>query len=303
MGGIDVSQTYEDVLTASSWPDALPRAGNRCLRRLRSRSAWFEVYEVAAGTFALLEPHHYEEVISYLILGEARAVLLDSGLGIGDMRAEVEALTSLPVVVVNSHSHYDHVGGNHQFREVWAFDDPLEAERIERGVPPREAAGFIPVGSYTYLPEGFDRLAYEIEPSPIARRLADLEVIELGDRSLTVHHTPGHSPGSICLMDGRHGMLFTGDTLYPGTLYAHFAESDVDQYRDSLARLTGLADMVSFLCPAHNEARVSTALVGRASAAFGRIAAGEAAGGAFGEACVYAFEGLRIAVAGDARTS
>ncbi len=111
---------------SSGWPQALPRPGNQKLQRIESASSWFEIFQVSPGTFALLESRHYEEVISYLVVGNARAVLLDTGMGIGDIRAEVERLTTLPIVVVNSHSHYDHIGGNYQFAEVWAFDDDGE---------------------------------------------------------------------------------------------------------------------------------------------------------------------------------
>lgn len=300
MGGIDLSQTYEDVLMASRWPDALPRAGNQRLRRVESAAPWFEIYEVASSTFAILEPHHYEEVISYLIVGDERAVLLDTGLGIGDIRAEVEFLTTRPVVVVNSHSHYDHVGGNHQFRDVWAYDDSLEVARIERGIPATEAAAFVPPGSYMDLPQGFDPASYEIKPSSIARRLRDLDAIELGSRTLTVHHTPGHSPGSVCLLDSQESILFTGDTIYPGTLYAHFEESDFETYRRSLRRLTGMLGMVAFLCPAHNEAYVNKSLIGSVNDAFEVIAAGDAVGYPQGDAQIFGFGEFRVAVAASA---
>jgi glyoxylase-like metal-dependent hydrolase (beta-lactamase superfamily II) len=297
VGAIDLSQTYADVLDASGWPDALPRPGNQRLKRLPSAAPWFEVYEAAPATFAILEPHHYEEVISYLILGDDRAVLLDTGMGIGDIRAEVQRLTGRPIIVVNSHSHYDHVGGNHWFRDVWAFDDGLEIDRIEAGIAPVSAAQFVPPDSYREAPPGFDPSTYRIRPSSVTRRLRDLDEMELGSRALTVHHTPGHSPGSICLHDNRTGILFTGDTLYPGTLYAHFAESDFAAYRRSLGRLAALLGKVSHLCPAHNEAHASTNLVCSAREAFESIAAGEAAFHTHGDARIYTFEGFRVTTA------
>jgi glyoxylase-like metal-dependent hydrolase (beta-lactamase superfamily II) len=202
----------------SGWPQALPRQGNRKLKKRESVALWFEVYQVKAGTFALLEPHHYEEVISYLILGDERAVLFDTGMGVGNIQAEVEGLTGLPVTIVNSHSHYDHVGDNYRFAEVWAFDNESEIARIERGLTRAQCLHYLEPGSYMDLPPGFDPTAYEIRPSPVTRRLCHLDVIDLGKRTLTIHHTPGHSPGSICLLDSRDGLLFTGDTFYPGTL-------------------------------------------------------------------------------------
>ena len=258
----------------SGWPEALPRPGNQRLKRLESAAAWFEVHEVSAGTYALLEPRHYEEVISYLILGAERAVLLDTGMDIGNIRTEVERLTALPVIVVNSHSHYDHVGDNHRFGEVWAFDDDTEVARIERGLSPAECTRHLELGTYLDFPPGFYPAAYQIRPSPVTRRLHHLEVIGLGRRELTVHHTPGHSPGSLCLLDSRDGLLFTGDTFYPGMLYAHFADSDFDAYVRSLRHLVGLLDQVGHLCPAHNEAYVPTTMLMRVLEAFERIAAG-----------------------------
>jgi glyoxylase-like metal-dependent hydrolase (beta-lactamase superfamily II) len=259
-------------------------------------SPWFEVYRVADRTFALLEPHHYEEVISYLIVGAERAVLHDTGLGIGDIKSEVAALTDLPILVVNSHSHYDHVGGDWQFADVAVFDDDFEVARVENGIAaPQAATSFLPPGSFTELPAGFEWASYSIRPSPVTQRLHDLDTIDLGGRTLTVHHTPGHSPGSICLMDSQHDLLVTGDTVYPGTLYAQFAESDFAAYRQSLAWLQRLAEETAFLCPAHNEARVSAGLIGEVQFAFDRVANGKVSGRAQGQARIYDFDGFRVA--------
>jgi glyoxylase-like metal-dependent hydrolase (beta-lactamase superfamily II) len=259
----------------SQWPDILPRPGNQRLEKVGSAAPWFEIYQVGPGTFALLEPRHYEEAMSYLIAGSERAVLFDTGMGIGNIRTEVERLTHLPVVVVNSHGHYDHVGDNHRFAEVWAFDDDGEVARIERGKSLAECVEYLDPEWYLDLPPGFDPAAYQIRPSPVTRRLQHLEGIELGGRTLTVHHTPGHSAGSICLLDSGSDLLFTGDTYYPGMMYAHFEDSDFHAYRRSIAYLVGLLDRVRHLCPAHNEAYVPKERLGEVAAAFERMAAGQ----------------------------
>src|SRR5215203_318122 len=86
---------------------------------------WFVVSEPSRGVFAIREPLQVDDVRSYLIAGSEKAILVDTGTGVGDIRKIVEQLTDLPVGVVNSHSHWDHIGGN------WRFDDiaihPLEA--------------------------------------------------------------------------------------------------------------------------------------------------------------------------------
>jgi glyoxylase-like metal-dependent hydrolase (beta-lactamase superfamily II) len=276
------------------WPDVLPRLGNQRLQRLESASPWFEVYQVSPNTFALLEPNHVEEVISYLVVGTDRTALIDTGMGIGNIQTEVERLTDLSVIVVNTHSHFDHVGDNHHFAEVWAFDDDSGVTYIERGYTHAECGKFMSPDSYQDLPIGFDPNTYKIRPSSVTRRLRHLDAIELGDRTLTVHHTPGHSPDSICLLDSRDGLLFTGDTFYPGTLFAHFEDSNFEAYLKSLNYLVGLLEQVKHLCPAHNEAYAPREMLVRVLEAFEQIAAGQAAFELQDETQIYRFEGFVV---------
>jgi glyoxylase-like metal-dependent hydrolase (beta-lactamase superfamily II) len=251
---------------------------------------------VGDGTFALLEPRHYEEVISYLILGYESAALFDTGMGIDNIQAEVEQLTDLPVIVINSHGHYDHIGDNHRFDQVWAFDSEGEIVRIERGQTVEECIEYVVPGSYLELPAGFDPAAYEIRPSRVTRRLRHMETIDLGGRTLTVHHTPGHSPGSICLLDSQDALLFTGDTFYPGMLYADFEDSDFDAYRETAGYLVGLLPQVNHLCPAHNEAHVPKEALAQMQAAFDQIVAGEVPFESEEDTRIYRFEGFSLMV-------
>lgn len=71
---------------------------------------WFEVYEPVPGVYAIYEPHQAEETISYLIVGDKQALLFDTGMGISDIKKTVRELTTRPIVVLNSHTHNDHVG-------------------------------------------------------------------------------------------------------------------------------------------------------------------------------------------------
>jgi glyoxylase-like metal-dependent hydrolase (beta-lactamase superfamily II) len=280
----------------TGWPFALPRPGNQRLKRLESAGPWFEVYQVRAGIFALLEPNHDEEVISYLVLGGERAALIDTGMGVGNIQAEVERLTDGPVTVVNTHSHFDHVGDNFRFDQVWAFDDEGEVARIQRGQTGAECAEFMGPDSYRNLPAGFDPSAYQIRPAPVTRRLRHREAIDLGGRELDVHHTPGHSPGSICLLDSQEKVLFTGDTFYPGMLYADLEGSDFEQYLESVKYLAGMLDQVSHLCSAHNEAYAPKEMLLQVLAAFERIAAGQASFESQGQVRVYRFEGFGVRI-------
>ena len=83
------------------WCKKLPREEYKRLQRVLPNETWFEVYKVAPATFAIYEPHQSEETISYLIVGTKQALLLDTGMGIGDIQKIVRQLTSRPVVLLN----------------------------------------------------------------------------------------------------------------------------------------------------------------------------------------------------------
>jgi glyoxylase-like metal-dependent hydrolase (beta-lactamase superfamily II) len=80
------------------------------MKRLDSVSHWYEIYHVNSGIFAILEPNHDEKMISYLVIGTEQAALIDTGMGIGNIQTEVKRLTDLPVIVINTHGHFDHIG-------------------------------------------------------------------------------------------------------------------------------------------------------------------------------------------------
>ena len=234
------------------WWDALPREEWSAFERLPSPDDWFEVYAVADGVYAIYEPGQFEEVISYLVAGDERALLFDSGLGIGDIAAVARSLTPLEIVVLNSHTHYDHIGGNHAFDAILALDTPFTRRRA-RGSTPDAVAEFVSSAwVWKDLPEGFDRDTFRSRPFTISRFVEDGEVIDLGNRQVEVLVTPGHAPDSLCLIDRDKRLLFTGDTFYLAALYTHLEGSDFERYAETATRLAGLADDVDALLTAHN---------------------------------------------------
>ncbi len=221
-------------------------------QKIGTFQSWFEVYKVSERTFSICEPGHLDGAISYLIEGRNKAVLLDTGMGIGDIKKVIEHLTRLKVFVVNSHTHFDHVGDNHQFDEIAVFDDDFEIDNLERGQTIEELS---PKRLYRPLPKGFDPKAYKILPSKPTHLLKHEELIDLGDRKLKVLHTPGHSPGSICLLDTKSRELFTGDTFYLSSLLANLPESDSLAYSRTADYLASLAPSISVLRPSHDDSR------------------------------------------------
>ncbi len=235
------------------WWQALPRPAWSEFRRVEQSQDWFEVYEIRSDIFAIYEPGQFEEVISYLIVGSDRALLFDTGLGIGDMRRLTEELTDLDVAVLNSHTHYDHVGGNHAFATVYGTGLEYTKENA-RGRPREEVAEFVGDGwIWKELPDGFSIDDYSSLAFTVTDTVEDGQVISLGNVELEVLLTPGHAPDALCLLDRDRRLLFTGDTFYPATLYAHLPGSTFRDYEQTAERLASLAEGVDLVLPAHNE--------------------------------------------------
>ncbi len=258
------------------WCRALPRPQYKTLQRVPVSSGWFEVYRVVPGVFAVYEPHQSEETIGYLILGQKQALLFDTGMGIGDLKGVTAELTKLPIVVLNSHTHVDHVGGNWQFDTILGMDTDF-TRRNARGS--REAAQHeIASGEICGdLPKGFDRKAYATRPWKITAFKHDGDHIDLGGRSLEIIATPGHTPDAICLLDRSAGLLFTGDTYYPGPIYLFSSETDLDAYGASIQRLAVLAPQIKMVLGAHNAPVAPPSVLARLASAFEAVRSGKIA--------------------------
>jgi glyoxylase-like metal-dependent hydrolase (beta-lactamase superfamily II) len=261
-------------------------------------SAWFAVDEVEAGTWLVGEPGH---VNCFLVEGTERAVLVDTGLGLADVAAAVGALTDRPVLVVNTHSHSDHRGGNWRFAEVAAH--PLAAGTLTQPVADGYLAGYLKVAreqlaAYERAREADDRFfhlftsttrprrlpgdadQWRVLAGPAPTPLADGERISLGDRELTVLYTPGHSPDSLCLLDERAGLLFAGDTLITGDFWAHTPDTEIEVLAATLCKLADeLAGQLTAIHPAHTLRYTARPAFLRAAAdAFEAIVDGTSAG-------------------------
>jgi glyoxylase-like metal-dependent hydrolase (beta-lactamase superfamily II) len=233
------------------WCKKLPRPAYSKLERVPSADPWFEVYKIRPGIFAIYEPHQLEEVISYLVLGSDQALLFDTGMGISNIQAVVAGLTRLPVSVVNSHTHNDHVGDNWRFSDVYGMDTEFTRANA-RGSKEDAQAELAPDEICGALPAGFDAKAYATKPFHITHWLHDGDKIELGGRTLKVIGTPGHTPDAIALLDEKNGLLFTGDSFYLGPIYLYRPETDLDAYVASMEKLAALAPRLQLLLPSHN---------------------------------------------------
>jgi glyoxylase-like metal-dependent hydrolase (beta-lactamase superfamily II) len=233
--------------------------------------SWFATRPLERGIFLISEPVH---VNSFLIDGDAAAAVIDTGLGIGDIREAAEALAQHDIFAVNTHYHFDHTGGNHLFAKRFIHENGADATKREvdpdlyrrYGLFIGELLAALPryrdldeqffhflteETTPRALPAGFRLDDWRYTPTAATRTLRDGDRIDLGGRELTVIHTPGHTPDSISLFDERNGVLFGGDTINTGPIYAQLPDSDVTAFAKSARRLADIASSVRVVYVPH----------------------------------------------------
>lgn len=169
-------------------------------------------YEVAEGVFEIDE---FECASVFVIVGEERALVLDTGTGIGDLRRVIEnRITTKPYDVVLTHNHVDHAGGAGFFDSVWVH----EADRNwNRKIFPatlgmrREYAQIIASQGNKKYSYSVDTDILEWPEEPEIKFLSDGQVFDLGGRRVTFYHIPGHTPGECVAVDDKSRILFIGD--------------------------------------------------------------------------------------------
>lgn len=232
--------------------------------------SWFSVRQVADGITLVTEPHVDSLIRAnfYHVRGSEADLIVDTGTGIAPLGWVLGGLVDATrqVIAVATHAHFDHVGGMHefshrlvhpreqeslagegQFAGLLAHDFPASwRSQVEDGGHrlPEVLVDAIPF-------EGFDPRTYTLTPAATTRLVNEGDTITLGSRAFEVLHTPGHSPGGICLLDRKAGVLFSGDTVYDSRLFDGLPGSDIDSYVNSMSRLRSLAG-IQMVCPGHD---------------------------------------------------
>jgi len=249
--------------------------------------SWSTAEALAPDTWAISEHGHWEEPHCYLLAGRERAALIDTGLGVAPIRPVVEELTALPVTVLLTHAHWDHMGGAGEFGEVVCHVSEVPWLSGQFPLPLAAVKADLLRGDCAFPPQ-FDPEGYALYAGGAAG-VEDGWTVDLGGRQITALHTPGHSPGHLCWWEAERGALYAGDLLYAGTLDMFYPTTDPAAFLASVRRVAALP--IRALRPGHHSLEVSPGLAGRVLAALeGLERAGELVQGRG----VAAFDGFSI---------
>jgi glyoxylase-like metal-dependent hydrolase (beta-lactamase superfamily II) len=251
---------------------------------------WFTATQVAEKVWRISD-RGVDNV--YLVEGQEKALLIDTGIGVADLARFAATLTSLPLQVINTHGHPDHTGSSFQFEKVLAHPSDFELIRrfstaeMHANVARGMTQGTLPADSVEYRDVGDKNLA----------AIAGGQVLDLGRRRIEVVETPGHTRGSVCLLDLENRLLFTGDN--DNTLVWLFLAdcAPLEIYLQSLEKLAGRKKEFDRILPGHG-APLDTEFLGEQIACARSILDGSCAGAPYqsfagsGLLCTYKRAGI-----------
>ena len=199
----------------------------------------FGKWQMAQDTWVLT--NRWQNFI-YLLIGTEKALLIDTGYGEGNLREVVESITDKPVMVINTHGHFDHTGGNALWQEVWM----TELAQGEARQPFNEQQ------SQWFKQKPFPNYDIHI--------VKDGHMLNLGGRRVEIITIPAHNEGSIALLDHGQNLLFTGDEMESGQvlLFVRHKNISIKQaataHKANMEKLLARRNEYIAICPAHNGA-------------------------------------------------
>ncbi len=183
----------------------------------------------------------------FLLCGSEKAALIDSGMNTPNAKELAEGLTDLPIILINTHADPDHISGNAAFEEIYM--SPAEEDNY------RHNGG---KGRIIPVKEG--------------------GTIDLGDRTLLIIDIPGHTPGSIAILDETYRVLISGDSVEDGKVFMFGPYRNIDNYIDSLRHLAEYDGQYDEVYAMHGSIPIKPDIVGKLIEGAEQIRNGKAEG-------------------------
>lgn len=183
----------------------------------------------------------------FLLCGKEKAALIDTGMNAPDAKELAEGVTDLPLILINTHGDPDHISGNGAFEEFYMSPKEEDNYRNNGG-----KGKIIPVN--------------------------DGDVIDLGDRPLKIIDNPGHTSGSIAILDEKYKVLIGGDAVQDGNIFMFGRYRNLDTYISSLKRLKEYDGSFDEIYPMHGTIPVKSELIEKLIDGAEQIQSGSAEG-------------------------
>ena len=229
---------------------------------------WFTVEQIDGDTFAISEYKHWEETHCYLLCGKDRAVLIDTGLGVSNIKKIVNPLTKLPITVLTTHVHWDHIGGHKYFNDIAVHEAEQDWLSVSFPLPLKAVKNNLTKIPCDF-PSDFNLNTYQIFQGAPKKIMRDGEILDLGGREIQVVHTPGHSPGHCCFYEPERKYLYSGDLIYKGTLDAFYPTTDPQLFYRSIQRIREYK--IEKIMPGHHSLHIPVSLITEIEAAFAQL--------------------------------
>lgn len=196
-----------------------------------------EVIQIDRNTWRIEEGM----VRMFILEGEEKALLVDTGMNTPDAKEIAKTVTSKPLELMNTHADRDHISGNGAFEKIYM--NPAEDENYRN-------AG----GSGSLIP------------------VKENDIIDLGNRPLEIIDIPGHTPGSIAILDIDKRILIAGDSVQSGNIFMFGKFRNIDDYILSMKKLLTYQDRFDVVFPSHGEFPVKPDIIGKLIEGAGQIA-------------------------------
>lgn len=195
-------------------------------------SDWFDVDYILPKTYSIFEPQSSQQNASYILLGDSKAIMFDTGSGENDavnglkIKPIIDQITELPTTLILSHFHFDHNQNIGEFDSV-AFPD---LSFLRESVTETDVYNFT---SEDLFLGNFPSSVQVTDWYPVNTD------IDLGNRIIQLVNIPGHTDESVALIDKTNKLAFLGDFLYNGALFA-FNNEDISSYKESVEHLISI---------------------------------------------------------------
>ena len=204
---------------------------------------YYKIFKISEGISLIQEIYvaNFMRCNIWHVRGKEFDLIIDTGMGLSSLKKFIIDEIDKPIISVITHSHFDHCGSLHEFENRLGHKSEAKIIQNMRNEDMVFSGAWkeIQIIDKVKFPN-YEGNTFQVTPTTLTGFLDEGDVIDLGNRTFKILHLPGHSPGSIGLLDTKSKELFSGDALYDGELLDEFYHSDKTLFKKTLNRLKNL---------------------------------------------------------------